>query len=94
MINLSIPVQAPHPHLHWTNLHKQRLAMEKHVNGPNELAFSKRLRAVQEYHRLQRNQQFKDQTDSIHRYTLLENSRAFNQYKYQYYLGTQLDVYI
>jgi hypothetical protein len=58
------------------------------------IAFSKRLREVQEYHRLQRNQKFKDETEQIHRYAILENSRAFAQYKYQYYLGTKIDLYI
>ena len=93
MINLDIPVQSPHPHLNWTVTHKRRLDMGNEEHKA-DLAFSKRLRAVQEYHRLQRNQQFKDETEHLHRYTVLENSRAFNQYKYQYYLGTQLDIYI
>lgn len=93
MINLSIPIQAPHPHLNWSITHRHKTKME-HDDHIESIAVSKRLREVQESHRLQRNEQYRTETEQIHRYTDLENSRAFNQYKYQYYLGTQIDVYI
>ena len=93
MVNLSIPIQAPHPHLNWSATHKHRAEME-HKNRLDNLEFSRRFREVQESHRLSRIRQYREETESIHRYQVLERSRAFAQYKYLYYLGTQIDVYI
>lgn len=93
MINLDIPVQTAHPHLDLSIRHRHRTKMEQ-LDNLESIAVSKRLRAIQDSHRIRRNEQYRSETEQIHRYTVLEKSRAFNQYKYQYYLGTQIDVYI
>lgn len=93
MVNLDIPIPAPHPHLNWSATHKHRAEME-HKNRLDNLEFSRRFREVQESHRLYRIRQYREETESIHQYQVLERNRAFGQYKYLYYLGTQIDVYI
>lgn len=93
MVNLSIPIQAPHPKLNWSLTYRHKVEMENQ-NRLDTIEFSRRLREVQESHRLDRIRKYREETEAIHRYQSLERSRAFNQYKYLYYLGTQIDVYI
>jgi len=53
-----------------------------------------KLLRLQTLKRTEQNRLFKEHIEEIHRYESLKLTREYEEYRYQYYLGTMVDKYI
>ena len=91
-------VAAPTPLLNYTlryNMLKDNLEIAKVRDFAKAIDLEKeKLLKIQSNRRLAQDKNFQQQIEEIQRYESLKLSREYQEYQYQYSLGTKVDMYI
>ena len=88
----------PHPRLAYTELYNQLQEMNKRnlevYQQANVAINTTRYENYTEKQRLERNLEYSKHIEQLNLYTHLDRVRAYQDYKYAYWVGTLVDQYI
>ena len=98
MINLSLPVATPTPLLDYTVRHRHTVelrnnAVIRYYDKVDEY-YDWKFKNVQEKHRLDEDYEFKKQLEEMQQYENIKNKKEYAAYRYLFYIGSNIDVYI
>lgn len=102
-MSIKSTVSTPTPRADYTERYNRHLdnlqhrdthrAVEKNQKGWQE-HYQWRREHVNEQHRLDRAHQRRLELEQIHQYEVLMNKQSYQDYRYQFYIGTLFDTYI
>jgi|LauGreDrversion4_2_1035121.scaffolds.fasta_scaffold175643_2 hypothetical protein len=97
-VNVKSTVSTPTPLLDYTLRHKHELELRKeifnkHYDRVDEYYDWKRIKYT-EQKRLEEERELRKNLEEMHQYENLKNRTDYNNYRYQFYIGTLVDFYI
>lgn len=95
---IKFPVATPTPHLDYSIRYNQQF--EKRVQEQKAYYdkwgkhYQEKLEHYQQVNRINKARELQKIAEDIHAYEVLESKKAYEQYRYMFYVGTKVDVYI
>jgi len=98
LVNLNVPVATATPLLDYTIRHRNDIKkQEKEIRKyyeKNTQYYDWKLENLHNKRRLERAFQYKHDIEAIHQYEVLKKQRDYGDYRYLFYVGTKVDIYI
>ena len=98
MSNVTVPVNHPTPHADYTRKYNHQLVLDQQRHHDAQVAIKhfheKNLLKLQELRRIERNREHKHIAENIHLYNVKKSHHDYNDYRYLFYIGTNIDTYI